>query len=350
MIDTLIEIFVFNNLTDFITFLFVSFALFFFIRIVKRTLLRKLKKMAKKTTTQVDDYAVSVLSTVSFWFYFILALYIAQRVILQIPEQISLFLDSIIWLIIAVQVTVMVTAVATRSVDSLIKQHGKAHTSLATMSGVIKIAVRLFVWIFATLVVLSNFNIDVTALIAGLGIGGIAFAFALQKILSDVFSTFAIFFDGTFKVGDYITTGTESGRVKHIGLKSTRITTTSGEELIVPNTELASARIANREALQKTRSSIFIPVDLRTKASKLRSVSTIIQDVAEKIEDVTVSRVVLLSFNEGVANFNVVFYVNTVDYSEYIKAQEDVLLTIAETLEKNGITLSPPTQGVVVKK
>ena len=224
---------------------------FFLLYLFKNYILHLIRKITKKTKTDLDDYAVEFIQEVHWPFYFVFSLFVAVQTII-VPS----------WIVKTINVALMILVVfyfakglnkvadyfSKKQVEKLPeedREHEAHHVTL--LSGIFK----LIVWVTAGLLLLSNFGVNVTSLIAGLGVGGIAIAFALQNVLTDLFSAFTIYFDKPFKVGDLITLGTDRGTIKKIGLKSTRIQTLQGEELIVSNRELTSVRINNFKKITK---------------------------------------------------------------------------------------------------
>ena len=197
---------------------------------------------------------------------------------------------------------------------------------------------------------LSNLGINVTSLVAGLGVGGIAIAFALQNILNDLFSSFAIYFDKPFVVGDFIKIGEHAGTVEKVGIKTTRIRSTTGEELIISNRELTSARVQNFKRLNERRSIFTIGVVYETTAEKLRRIPSIIQTIIESQSLNRFDRVHFKTFGDFSLNFEVSYYVQTTDYKKFMDTQEIVNLKIVEAFEKEGISMAYPTQTIYLEK
>src|SRR5690606_17251880 len=166
-------------------------------------------------------------------------------------------------------------------------QSGQAQ--IATHS--IGLALQIGLWSIGLLFVLSNFGIDVTSLIAALGVGGIAVAFALQQILSDLFGSFAIYFDKAFVPGDFIIVGNQMGTVEKIGIKTTRIKSLQGEELVFSNQQLTSATIQNYQHMQERRIAFEIGVTYDTSTKKLRKAVDIVKQAIESSENVRLDRV-----------------------------------------------------------
>ncbi len=206
------------------------------------------------------------------------------------------------------------------------------------------------VWLVAAIIVFQNLGYNVSALVAGLGVGGIAIAFAVQNILTDIFSSFSIYFDRPFQEGDYIVVGDDSGTVKKIGIKSTRIQSLKGEELIVSNKELTETRIHNYKKMRERRISFNFGVVYETPTEKLRKIPEIVKSITDKIELVRLDRVHFDKFGDFSLSFEVVYYLNTSDYNKYMDIQQDINIDLKEAFKKEKIDFAYPTQTVFLNK
>ena len=215
---------------------------------------------------------------------------------------------------------------------------------------VLKKVVKGVLWAIAIIIVLSNFGYNVSTLAAGLGIGGIAIAFAFQAILGDIFASFSIYFDKPFKIGDFILIGNDMGTVKHIGIKTTRIQTLQGQELIVSNKELTETRVHNYKKMERRRISFTFGVEYDTKLKKLEKILEIVKEIFKKIKIADLDRVHFKQFGDFSLNFEVVYYVNKPDYLEYMDTQQEINFALKERFEKESIEFAFPTQTIYVNK
>ena len=209
---------------------------------------------------------------------------------------------------------------------------------------------RIILWAIALLIFLQNLGYDITALIEGLGIGGIAIAFALQNVLSDIFSSFTIYFDKPFEVGDFIIIGNDKGTVKSIGIKSTRIETLQGEELIVSNKELTETRVNNYKKMKKRRIVFNFGVIYDTPIEKIKKIPQIVKNIIHNIKITEIDRVHFTKFGDSSLDFEVVYYINSSEYNDYMDTQQDINLKIKQEFEKENIAFAYPTQTVFVNK
>ena len=219
-------------------------------------------------------------------------------------------------------------------------------TALELLSKIAKI----ILWVLAGILILSNLGYNVSTLIAGVGIGGIAIAFALQNILSDIFSSFSIYFDKPFQKGDLIVIGPDKGYVRKIGIKSTRIQTMEGQELVVPNKELTSIRINNFKKMEKRRAIFRFSVVYETSLSKMKKIPEIVNKIIASTENAEFERVHFKEFGDFSLNYEAAYFLNSNKENIYRDAQHKINLALKEAFEKDGISLAYPTQKLYLAK
>ena len=209
---------------------------------------------------------------------------------------------------------------------------------------------RIIIWGVALVFLLDNLGFDISAVVAGLGIGGIAVALAAQSILGDLFSYFIIFFDRPFELGDYIKIGDKNGTVEHIGIKTTRIRALSGEQLVFSNTDLTSSRLHNFKKLQRRRKVFMLGVIYETPAEKLKIIPDIVKDIITEEEKSDYDRGHFKTFGDFSLNFEFVYYVLSPDYATYMDTQHNINMKIFNKFKEEGIEFAYPTQLVYVNK
>jgi small-conductance mechanosensitive channel len=210
--------------------------------------------------------------------------------------------------------------------------------------------IQLIIYIGAFVFILFAFEIDLSGVVVGLGVGGIAIALAVQSTLSDLFSAFSIYFDRPFEIGDFIVVGNYSGTVTKIGIKSTRLQLLQGEELVISNKELTGTSLRNFKKLQKRRIVFSVGVTYDTSSEKLRKIPDLIKQVISGIDSVDFDRAHFSEFGDFSLKFEVVYYVTTGDYLKYMDSQQAINFGIKSAFEKEGIEMAFPTQTVFVKK
>jgi small-conductance mechanosensitive channel len=194
-------------------------------------------------------------------------------------------------------------------------------------------------WFLVALIILNLLNINVATFVGSLGITSIAIAFALQNVLSDIFASLSIYFDRPFAIGDTISIGKDRGVVQKVGLKSTRIKTLQGEELVVSNKELTTVRIRNFKNLQNRRIEFCFKISNKTSSQKLRKIPENIAKIIKNLEICKLIRVNFIAFTTEGLEFEVVYLVKNSDYQTYKEVQQKINLEIKEMLEKNQIEL-----------
>ena len=294
---------------------------------------------------------LGVISTIRWPLYVFVGLYVAFRFI-DIPSFIDralYYLLVIVTLYYAVKmVQSLIDWMARRAIKKQEKEKQNAidTSAIDTLSKVAKTAL----WIIAAVLLLSNLGYNVSTLIAGLGIGGIAIAFALQNILSDIFSSFSIYFDKPFQSGDFIIVGDDMGVVERIGIKSTRLRTLQGEELVLSNKELTSARVHNFKKLRKRRVVFMFGVTYETSSAKLQKIPALVREICAGVKNVAFDRAHFKNFGDFSLNYEVVYYLESGDYNEYMNVQQTINLALKERFEKEKIEFAYPTQVLYMRK
>ncbi|MFH1101076.1 MAG: mechanosensitive ion channel family protein [Methanobacteriota archaeon] len=210
--------------------------------------------------------------------------------------------------------------------------------------------IHAFVYIFAFIAILYMSKIDLSGVVVGLGVGGIAIAFALQSILADAFSAFSIYFDRPFEEGDFIIVGEHAGTVTHISMKSTRMKLLQGEELIISNRTILEKSIRNFKKLKKRRVVFTIGVTYDTPVIKLKKIPDIIQHIIKQNKLTSVERITFKEFGAYSLNFEIVYYIDTSDFLVYMDTQHKINYELTETFEKEGISFAFPTQTIHLNK
>ncbi|NIO19766.1 MAG: mechanosensitive ion channel [Candidatus Aenigmarchaeota archaeon] len=336
-----------NSVKDYLGFLAVFILILFASRFFKYELIKRLKKIALRTKSEFDDLVIKIIEEVGWPFYILLSLYVALNFI-RIPD----FIDKIFYYAVPVVVTYYVV----KSIHSLI-DYGtqklileKQEEADLTVTHLLSRILKGILWGIAIVLLLSNFGYNVTTLIAGLGILGIAIAFGLQHVLSDIFASFSIYFDKPFEVGDFIIVGDNLGVVQKIGIKSTRLQSLWGQEVVLSNKELTSTRINNYKKMERRRIHFTFGVVYNTSTKKLKRILEITKDIFENIDLADLDRVHFKEYGDFSLNFEVAYYVNTGDYNRYMDTQQEINLALKERFEKEGIEFAYPTQTILVNK
>ncbi len=321
-----------------------------FLKLFDVFLIKILEKASKKTKNNLDDLIVEFLLGIKWPFFIFMGIYFSLRA-LVLPELIHTALAYLLVIFIAFYSAKGFVSIINHYVKKEVgKRENKEDPESTSMIKVFGTILKIAVWSVALLMVFGNLGIEITPLIAGLGIGGVAIAIALQSVLGDVFSAFAIYFDKPFRDGDFVIIGNDMGTIKHIGIKSTRIQTLEGQELIVSNSEMTNTRINNYKKMEKRRVVFGFGVKYSTPSKKLKKINEIVKNVIEKIKDADLDRVHFKEFGDFSLNYEVVYYVKFPDYNKYMDTQEEINLKIKEAFEKEKIVFAFPTQTIFITK
>lgn len=304
---------------------------------------RRLRPTGPAGALSWRDLVRDLIERTTFLFILVLGLFAGSRM-LELPPGVQNAIGSVFIVVLFVQAALwgdrMASAVMNwrlgRSTD------GSIRSALA----LIQFMGRLVVWSIAFLLILDNLGFDVTALVAGLGIGGVAVALAAQSVLGDLFASLAIVLDKPFEVGDFIIFGDGYlGTVERIGIKTTRIRALSGEQLVVANGDLLNSRIRNYKRMQQRRIVFSIGVTYETPADKLARIPAMLKQIIEAQGDKSrFDRAHLRSFGDFAINYEVVHWVQSADYNVYMDVQQDINLAIIECFANEGIEFAYPTQ------
>ncbi len=210
--------------------------------------------------------------------------------------------------------------------------------------------IQVVIWSTAFLLIISNLGYDVTALIAGLGIGGIAIGLALQNILGDLFASLSIVLDKPFEVGDFIIVGDLLGTVEKVGIKTTRVRSLSGEQLVFPNNDLTSSRIRNFKRMYERRVVFGFGVLYQTTPDQLEEIPKLIKSFIEARPETRFDRAHFKGFGESSYDFEVVYYVLGPDYTLYMDLQQSINLALVRAFAERGIEFAYPTRTLYVSR
>lgn len=336
-----------NSLFEYLSALGIFVILLAVFRFFIFVIIRKLQKAAEKTVTDVDDTFINIIKSLRPPFYYFLAFYLATYSI-AISDLFKNIIEGALTILIVYQVVVTSQVL----IDYVLGKKFEGREDLEARAAIDMIGkiIRFVLWVLGILLILSNIGVDITSLIAGLGIGGVAIAFALKEILADLFSSFAIYFDKPFKVGDFIKIGEDGGTVLKIGVMTTRLKTSHGEELVMSNQKLISSNIQNFKKLEERKGAFSFGVAYETSVSKLKAIPNDVRQIIESIEGIRFGRAYFNRFDESALNFDVVFYVESSEYDKYADAQQEINFKIMENFEEKGIEMAYPTRTLYMKK
>ena len=326
--------------------LIVALALLFLVRRMVRGRLQKLADDGDRVSFKVARHIVG---QTKGWFLMLIAANLSLRSI-----DASATFDTVFGRLLIIGMLVQFGIWATAGLGRFMllrrqKQMEEDAGAVAAMD-VVSFLLRVAVWAIVFLLTLDNIGVNITALVAGLGVGGIAVALAAQNIISDLFASLSIVLDKPFVLGDFLVIDDLAGNVEKVGLKTTRVRSLSGEQLVFSNNDLLKCRIRNYGRMFERRIAFTIGVVYQTPAEKLEKIPKIIEDIMLKLESARFDRAHFQRFGDFSLNFEIVYYVESSDYRLYMDIQQAVNLEIFRRFADAGIEFAYPTQTVFVNR
>ncbi len=317
--------------------------------LTRRLVTRRVAGAIGRTTNQFDDLALNLAKRTRIYFLFAIALVIAVRFV-ELPTRFGGLLDKLVGLVVLLQGAHWATGVVGFYVSRHIeKRRGTSDAANLWAARMLGFAANVAVWAVIFVAVLDNLGFDVTTLVTGLGIGGIAIALAVQNVLGDLFAAMAIVLDKPFIVGDFIVVDSFSGTVEQIGLKTTRLRSLSGEQIIFANGELLKGRIRNYKRLYERRNVFSIDVPYGTPPSLLARIPPMLREIVESQRPIRFDRSHLSAFTDSALRFETVYYVLDPDYNRHMDIQQAILLAVLERFASEQIEFAFPTRTIVHK-
>ncbi|MDD2882601.1 MAG: mechanosensitive ion channel family protein [Rhodoferax sp.] len=333
-----------NSLQDWTYALLVAAAFILVLHLLRRLALHHLERVAQNTKTVIDDFLVDVLSATRVLLTTAIGLYLGTH-FLTLPDALEKWVGRIF-------VTVMILQAGFWCIRGLIfwlrhhfAQGGPEDEGARSMSlSLLSFLGQVVIWVLVLLLMLDNLGINVTALVASLGIGGIAVALAMQNILGDLFASLSIAIDKPFVIGDFIIVDDMMGNVEHVGLKTTRIRSLSGEQIILSNNDLLKSRIRNYKRMQERRVAFAIGVTYDTPAEQLAHIPSLIEQAVAAQSDVRFDRAHLKGFGAFSLDYEAVYYVLSADYNMFMNVQQGINLQLVRSFAEEKIEFAFPTQ------
>lgn len=317
------------------------------ISLLKRIILKRLIGWRIKKSGQEETKLLYLVNK-----YLIMAMYLSAFYISIKLLYISPFITKIINIgtfalfvyLLVIFITIFLDFGLKKYADRYIEDSGKQ----LAFHWVIKV-LKAVIWAVAVILFIQNLGIEIGALVTGLGIGGVAIAFAAQTILGEIFSYFTIFFDRPFEIGDLINTGELSGTVEHIGLRTTKLRSLGGEQLIFSNKDLTNARVKNYKRMEERRVAFNLCIVYDTPTDKLKQIPNMLKEIIEAQPDTRFERAHFSTYTDSSLKFDVVYYYLSSDYNGYMDTQQEINFNIKECFENNNLYFAYPTQTILYK-
>ncbi len=319
------------------------------ITVTKNVIAANLEKLANKTSTQLDNLIVNFISSIHPAIIFSISVYLTS-LMLKLPVGWQSFLSHVPIVLLIIQAGFWAKRLLEFGLDAYAESRETEADRLATLTmiGPLNFIGKMVIWALIFLLILDNVGFDVTAMITGLGIGGIAVALAVQNVLGDLLAALSIVIDKPFVVGDFIIVDDMLGNVEKIGLKTTRVRSLSGEQLIFSNSDLLSSRIRNYKRMYKRRIVFQFGVLYQTKAQQLRQIPQMVKDIIAGIDKVSCDRSNFASFGDSSLDFETVYFVDDPDYNVYMNVQEQINIQLFEKFAEANIDFAYPTRTLFI--
>jgi small-conductance mechanosensitive channel len=319
------------------------------LRIIRSLIKYRLGALVGKTQTDIDDLVVELLGKTNFLLLLVLSIY-AGSLVLSLPTRLSGLLKNIAVIAFLIQVAFWGSGVISFWINQYRKQKLEEDAASVTTISALGFLGRVVIWSLILLLALQNLGVNVHALLAGLGIGGIAVALAAQNILGDLFASISIVLDKPFVIGDFIIVDEHLGTVEHIGLKTTRVRSLFGEQIVMSNNDLLKSRIHNYKRMFNRRITFSLGVVYETSFDKLKAIPQMIKEIIERQENARFDRAHFKEYGNFSLNFEIVYYVLSPDYNLYMDVQQKINLEIFSRFEKEAIEFAYPTQTLLLQK
>ncbi|MDB5891359.1 MAG: MscS Mechanosensitive ion channel [Polaromonas sp.] len=306
----------------------------------------RMQRVAIRTTNRIDDTVVEVLSSTSSWLMVLAALLIGLGM-LDLNDRWNERVEQLWFVAVAVQFGLWLT----RAISMGMRRYEERHTvagvaQVSASATLLSWMLRTLLWAVVLLAVLSNLGVNITAFVASLGVGGIAIALAVQNILGDLFASLSIAVDKPFEQGDFIGVGAVVGTVQYIGLKTTRLRSLDGEQIIISNTELLKQMVKNYKRMEERRVVFKFGVTYNTSAEQAEAIAPIVKRLVDAMPALRFDRAHLLGFGESALDYEVVYIVNSADYNLYMDCQQALNLQLIRELSALGVEFAHPTRTV----
>ena len=347
MHDFLNQTYLGNTVLAYLTALIIFLLGIIIVSIFRKVVLKRLKAWAERTETALDDYLVRGIQKAIVPLLYYGSFYLAIRS-LKLSVEFQTVINDISIILLTFLALRVFTSFIGYSLGNYVRKRG-SEARQKEVKGITTI-ITLIVWAIGLVFLLDNLGLKVASVLTGLGIGGIAIALAAQAVLGDLFAFFVIFFDRPFEIGDFLIVGDKLGSVEHIGLKTTRLRSLGGEQLVFSNKDLTDSRIQNYKRMERRRIVFKLGVVYQTKADQLKDIPVFVRKIIEEQKNTTFDRGHFASYGDFSLLFEFVYYVLSPDYNIYMDTQQIINLKIYEEFEKRGLEFAYPTQTLFLNK
>ena len=331
-----------NRLLDYLVALFIFFASVMALSLIKRTLLARLRVLVSKTETKLDDLLLGLASQTMLPLLYLCAIYFSVRQLALNPIFEKL-VNAAAVILLTFQITRLILAAAVFFVEKTWLQREIQKGGSSIVKSVMTM-LKILIWGLGVVFILENLGFNISAVMAGLGIGGVAVALAAQTILGDLFNYFVIFFDRPFEEGDFIVFDEHMGHIENIGIKSTRIRALGGEQITISNSHLMGTKIRNYKRMAERRVLFKFGVIYETPNEKLKKIPEIVKQIIQGVPKTRFDRAHFRDFGSYSLDFEAVYFVLDADFNQYADIHQTIGFLLKEIFEKEKIEFAYPTQ------
>lgn len=323
-----------------------ALAVFAFFLLLKRVSVRYLSRIAGKTATGADDLVLDLARRTRSLLLLIPSVYVGYLTLNAFPE-VNGFLRGAMILAVLLQVALWASVAIDFWVAREKRRRLEQDVTTATLIGILRFVLKVVLWSILLLLALDNLGVNVTTLVAGLGVGGIAVALAIQNILGDLLASLSIILDKPFVVGDAISVDDFSGKVENIGLKTTRVRSVGGEQIVFSNGELLKSRIRNWSSLAERRVVLAFGLPHATPAAVVEKIPVLLRQAIEGRDRVRFERAHFKGLGSTSLDFEAVYWITTADYELFMDRQQEIGLAVLRGLEGEGVEVAAPNRVTI---
>ncbi len=312
---------------------------------VRHVLLSRLQGVVDRSKNLVDDLVLDLVRRTGWPFFVIVGIFVGS-VALRLSPPVDAVIRRLFSIALFVQGGIWANYVLSFVVDAYLQRRRGEDASKVAVLALFNFFARIAVWTLVVLLVLDNLGVEVVTLIAGLGVGGIAIGLALQSVLRDTFASLSIILDKPFEVGDFIIVDDLQGTVEHIGIKTTRILSLDGEEVVIGNNDLLSCRIRNFKKIAERRVLQQLRLAYDTSPDDLDAIRPIVKEVVDEVEETRYERAYFKSFGHEAVEFEFGYYVTRGDFEQMMERRQQVNLALHRRLTEEGYRFGLPSRRV----
>ncbi|HUY88196.1 MAG TPA: mechanosensitive ion channel family protein [Pirellulales bacterium] len=339
-----------NSLPRWIAAATVFVASLFLMRLAAGIVRRRAGTLAERRKSDVAQAVVGVAAATKWWFLLVVSLFLGSLVVNFPDDKTAVLVEKVVLTVLLLQLAVWSDVLIALFLDRYMQRRMETDAASVTMMSTLTFLARVAVWTMTVLWILENLNAHISTLVAGLGIGGVAVALAAQNVLGDLFASLAIVLDKPFILGDFIAVEDFLGSVEHIGIKTTRLRSLSGEQLVFSNSDLLKGRIRNYKRMYERRIQFSFGVEYGTPYEKMTAIPGMLREAIAAAGRTRFDRAHFKAFGDSSLVFESVYYVLSPDYNLYMDIQQSINLWLMKRFAEEGIQFAFPTQTLYVHK